>query len=55
MKTAIIVSLNFNPGHVSHMVASYKQCEELGYKSSLYIHPQFKEYLPDLCEDCKNR
>lgn len=47
MKTAIIVSLNFNPGHVSHMVASYKQSEELGYKSSLYIHPQFKDYLPD--------
>lgn len=47
MKTAIIVSLNFNPGHVSHMVASYKQCKELGYKSLLYIHPQFKEYLPD--------
>ena len=47
MKTAIIVSLNFNPGHVSHMVASYKQCEEIGYKSVLYIHPRFKEYLPE--------
>ena len=29
---AYIISLNFNPGHVSHMVASYKQCEEMGYE-----------------------
>ena len=29
---ALIISLNFHPGHVSHMVASYKQCEELGRK-----------------------
>ena len=27
----LIISLNFNPGHVSHLIASYKQCEDLGY------------------------
>lgn len=42
----LIISLNFHPGHVSHMVASYKQCEELGYKSIYYVHPAFISYLP---------
>ncbi len=46
MKTAIIVSLNFNPGHVSHMVANYKQCEELGFDSYYYVVRQFVEFLP---------
>lgn len=44
--TALIISLNFNPGHVSHMVASYKQCEELGYKSIYYVDPSFAPFLP---------
>ena len=43
---ALIISLNFHPGHVSHMVASYKQCEELGYKSVYYVNPAFTPYLP---------
>lgn len=43
---ALIVSLNFNPGHVSHLVASYKQCEDLGYYSVLYVHPKFDAFLP---------
>lgn len=46
MGKALIISLNFNPGHVSHMVASYKQCNELGYDSYYYVNPQFKDYLP---------
>lgn len=47
---ALIISLNFHPGHVSHMVASYKQCEELGYKSVYYVNPTFIPYLPkDSC------
>ena len=46
MQTALIVSLNFNPGHVSHMIASYKQCEDLGYKSILYVNPKFDSFLP---------
>ena len=43
----LIISLNFHPGHVSHMVASYKQCEELGYESVYYVAPVFKDYLPN--------
>lgn len=43
---ALIISLNFHPGHVSHMVASYKQCEELGYKSTYFVDPGFDNYLP---------
>ena len=43
---ALIISLNFNPGHVSHMVASYKQCEELGYESVYYVNPAFIPFLP---------
>lgn len=50
MQTALIVSLNFNPGHVSHLVASYKQCQELGYRSLLYIHPDFCDFVPADCE-----
>lgn len=44
--TALIISLNFHPGHVSHMVASYKQCEELGYYSVYYVNLAFTPYLP---------
>lgn len=46
MKNALIISLNFHPGHVSHMVASYKQFEEIGYKPIYYVNSGFKEYLP---------
>ena len=45
-KKALIVSLKFNPGHISHLTASYKQCEELGYESTYYIVPKFKNFLP---------
>ena len=46
---ALIISLNFNPGHVSHMIASYKQCEELGYKSVYYVDSAFCPFLPKGC------
>ena len=46
MRVALIISLNFNPGHVSHLVASYRQCEELGYNSIYYIDNSFVKYLP---------
>lgn len=46
MRTAIVISLNFHPGHVSHMVASYKQMEELGYESVYYVSEKFVPYLP---------
>ena len=46
MKTALVISLNFHPGHVSHMVASYKQFEEIGYRAIYYVNPEFRNYLP---------
>lgn len=45
-KKAIIVSLKFHPGHVSHLVASYKQCQELGYEAYYYVNEGFVKYLP---------
>lgn len=45
--TALVISLNFNPGHVSHLVASYRQMEELGYQSICYVNPRFKDFLSD--------
>ena len=46
MKRALIISLNFHPGHVSHMVASYRQLEELGYESMYCVAEGFVPYLP---------
>lgn len=46
MKNALIVSLNFRVAHVSHLVASYKQQQELGYNSYLYIHPNLIPFIP---------
>lgn len=43
---SLIISLNFNPGHVSHLVASYRQCEDLGYNSVYYVAREFISYLP---------
>lgn len=43
---SLIISLNFNPGHVSHMLASYKQCEDLGYESVYYVNKKFVPFLP---------
>lgn len=45
-KTVLVISLNFNPGHVSHMIASYKQCKELGYKPFYYVSQPFVDFLP---------
>ena len=46
MNKSVIISLNFNPGHVSHMVASYRQLEELGYESLYCVDEAFVPYLP---------
>lgn len=46
MGKALIISLNFHPGHVSHMVASYRQLEELGYESVYCVAEGFEPYLP---------
>lgn len=45
MEVAVIVSLNFNPGHVSHLVANYQQMEELGYEAVYYVAEGFVPYL----------
>lgn len=47
MEEALIVSFNFNPGHVSHLMASYKQFEDLGYKSIFYLNKKFLSFLPE--------
>lgn len=41
---AITISLNFNPGHFSHLIASCKLLEECGYESYLYINSRFNEF-----------
>ena len=46
MNRALVISLNFHPGHISHMVASYFQFEELGYESVYYVDERFVQYLP---------
>lgn len=37
------VSLNYNPGHFSHLAASYRMFEDLGFESVLYINPLFDQ------------
>jgi hypothetical protein len=38
---AIVVSLNFNPGHFSHLIANYKLFADLNYKPYLFINNSF--------------
>lgn len=52
MNKALIISLNFHPGHVSHMVASYRQLEELGYESVYCVADGFVPYLPKDSKIC---
>lgn len=40
---ALIVSLNFNPGHFSHLTANYRMFAECGYDPCLYVHPRFNK------------
>lgn len=46
-KIALVVSLKFRAAHISHLVASYKQLSDLGYKPLCYIHPDAIAYLPE--------
>ncbi len=41
MKKSIIVSLNFNPGHFSHLHANAKLYKQLGFSSLIYGHKDF--------------
>lgn len=38
---ALVVSLKYNPGHFSHLIANYKLFEDCGYNSFLYIDKSF--------------
>lgn len=40
---ALIISLNFNPGHFSHLVANYKLFEDEGFTSHLYVNQAFNK------------
>lgn len=55
MEKALVISLNFHPGHVSHMVASYRQMEELGYESVYCVAEGFVNYLPKDSRICVYR
>ena len=46
-QTAYIVSLNFNPGHVSHLIAGYMQMRDLGYTPVCLVHQKFLDFLPE--------
>jgi hypothetical protein len=48
MLNVLIASLNFNPGHFSHLIANYKLFKDCGFKSYLYINKSFN------CMDGKN-
>lgn len=45
--TAYIISLNFNPGHVSHLIAGYMQMKDLGYEPVCLVHQKFVDFLPE--------
>lgn len=38
---ALIISLNFNPGHFSHLAANYKLLKDHGFSSYLYVNKSF--------------
>lgn len=39
----LVVSLNFNPGHFSHLVANYNLFLDCGFKPHLYINKSFNQ------------
>jgi hypothetical protein len=41
MERAFLVSLRYNPAHISHLVANYKLFQELGVKPSLIINKKY--------------
>ena len=40
---ALIISLNFNPGHFSHLVANYRLFEDHGFSPYLYVNESFNK------------
>lgn len=47
MKT-VISSLNFSPGHLSHIVAYAKLFREIGYDVFLWLHKEYKRIIKDI-------
>lgn len=41
--STLIISLNFHPGHFSHLVANYKLFQEQGENPTLFVHPEFSK------------
>ena len=41
--STLIISLNFHPGHFSHLVANYKLYQEMGENPTLFVHPEFSK------------
>jgi hypothetical protein len=54
-RKVLVVSLNFNPGHYSHLVANCKLIAEAGFEPILYIHPKFNEMDAEGCFRRVNR
>lgn len=46
-KKAVIISLNGNPAHVSHIVAYYKLLELCDFDSVLYVLPVLNKFIPE--------
>ena len=46
-KNTLIVSLNFNPRHFSHLIANYKLLEDAGYTPYLYVSGEFNKMDKD--------
>lgn len=44
-KNVLIVSLKFHPGHISHLLASYKQMEDIGYNPVLWVHKNSLSFI----------
>lgn len=40
---ALVISLNFHPGHFSHLVANYRLFEDSGYTAHLYVNKTFNK------------
>lgn len=45
-KKVLVISLNFRVAHISHLIANYKQMQELGYDVTCLVHPEALAYMP---------
>lgn len=52
---ALVISFKFNVGHLSHLIASYKQLRDLGIQSYLLINKKNIKYLNQECEIINKR